>query len=111
MSVTTWLTMVAPTIALGIGVATIVQRNRADRRAEWWRRAQWSMDLAMGGASVRRVVGFAMAARLQHSVLAGAEERAFLSQFSDIAAAPLVGDPHGAPPDERGTEEEVGDGH
>jgi hypothetical protein len=39
-------TALGATVALVVGIATVRQKSQADRRAEWWRRAQWAVDHA-----------------------------------------------------------------
>ena len=35
-------------VALVVGIATVRQKSKADRREQWWRRAQWAIDNATG---------------------------------------------------------------
>jgi hypothetical protein len=39
-------TALGAAIAFLVGIITVGQRSKADRRAEWWRRAQWAIDHA-----------------------------------------------------------------
>lgn len=67
-------TAVAAIIAFAIGLATIVQRGRSDRRDQWWKRAQWALDLTLDEDPNRRAVGFAALEVLAESELARKEE-------------------------------------
>lgn len=55
-------TACAAAVALLVGWATIAQKRRSDRRDQWWKRAQWALDLATTAdgqkeAPLRRKVG------------------------------------------------------
>ena len=39
-------TALGAAVAFVVGVITVRQKSKADRRAEWWRRAQWAIDHA-----------------------------------------------------------------
>ncbi|VTR75665.1 hypothetical protein [Cellulomonas hominis] len=82
MTSTAWVVLLAPTVALLVGIGAIVQRDRADRRAEWWRRAQWSLDHVMAGTPAQRAVGLALTDALSSSALAGFEEVDVLARFA-----------------------------
>jgi hypothetical protein len=52
----------AAVVALLVGWATIVQKRRTDERDQWWKRAQWALDLASsegedGTAALKHKVG------------------------------------------------------
>lgn len=70
---------VAAATALVVGTLTILQKMLSDARAEWWRRAQWALDLALGEDEAQAKVGFAVLDRLYDSTLAKAEEIALLT--------------------------------
>lgn len=40
-------TALAAAVAFAIGLATVAQKWRADRRDQWWKRAQWSLEAAI----------------------------------------------------------------
>ncbi|ROS23957.1 hypothetical protein [Cellulomonas sp. PhB150] len=82
MNTSAWLATLPPTVALIVGVITIVQRNRADKRAEWWRRAQWALDHMLSSNPERVAVGAAVADVLSESKLAGDDELTVLARFS-----------------------------
>lgn len=67
-------TLVVASVALFVGLRTIRQRDRADRRDQWWKRAQWVIDLTLSEDSHRRDLGYNAMLLLFDSSLAGPEE-------------------------------------
>jgi hypothetical protein len=63
-------------VALTVGLFTVRQRREADRRDQWWKRAQWALDLVLEPSEDegKATVGFAMLERLADSDLARKEE-------------------------------------
>jgi len=66
------------------------QRDRAERKAQWWSRAQWALDLTLSEDTETRAVGFNVLDALAQSewadehegdVIAAATERALASAF------------------------------
>jgi hypothetical protein len=82
MTIEAWVVLLAPTVALLVGIGAILQRDRADRRAEWWRRAQWSLDHVLAGSRAQRAVGLALTDALSSSALAGVEGADVLARFA-----------------------------
>lgn len=72
------VTLIAALIAAGIAVVTLVQRHRADKRDQWWKRAQWAMDLAINGELPAKLVGLKALSQLGQSKLLAREEEEFL---------------------------------
>ena len=72
-------TGVVALVSLVVGVVTIVQRGRADRRDHWWQRAQWALDLSLDDDPARAAVGAAVLVHLAGSDLAGREEARLLA--------------------------------
>lgn len=69
-------------------VVTVRQRASADRRDQWWQRAEWALDRALDGDPGRREMGLAMLSVLADSGLARRDE---LAMF-DVAWEMLVPD-------------------
>lgn len=65
--------LIAALIAAGIAVATLRQRSNADRKAEWWRRAQWALDTSYSDDPERSQLGLDVIADLAQSA-PGADE-------------------------------------
>lgn len=71
-------TGVAALVALVVGIVTIAQKNRADRRDQWWKRTQWALDAALDDDENRAAVGLAALTYLGESRLAKKDESALL---------------------------------
>lgn len=82
-------TLIAALIAAGIAVVTLIQRHRADKRDQWWKRAQWAMDLAINGELPAKLVGLKALSQLGQSKLLAREEEEFLFEVG-AAAQDLV---------------------
>lgn len=72
------VTLLAALIAGSIAVAALQQRHRADKRDQWWKRAQWAMDLAITGDLPTKSVGLVALKQLSDSKLLAREEEEFL---------------------------------
>lgn len=68
----------AAVVALIVGLATLWQRNRTDKRDQWWKRAQWALDLTLDEDPIRQAVGLRALQYLANSKLAGRDEAAML---------------------------------
>jgi hypothetical protein len=76
----------------------LIQKTRADSRAEWWRRTQWALDRALEPDEDVKALGLGALAVLAQSELASAEELELL----DIAWKAVNGEgPDGAVARER----------
>ncbi|WP_157943939.1 hypothetical protein [Blastococcus atacamensis] len=73
-----------------------LQRERAERKAQWWLRAQWALDLTLSSDSETRTVGFRVLEALADSewaeehegdIIAAATERALI-EGSDTGPQP-----------------------
>ena len=67
-------TALAAAVAFAVGVATVRQKSRADRRAEWWRRAQWAIDHATSDQEDSVEAGLISMTHLIESTLATNED-------------------------------------
>lgn len=88
-------TGVAVMVALAVGFVTVRQRREADRRDQWWKRAQWALDLVMSPSESqsRAAVGFAVLERLASSELARREELLVLEAAWQVWLFPVPDDP------------------
>ncbi|WP_035749082.1 hypothetical protein [Arthrobacter sp. 35W] len=83
-----WIQALAPAaasmaalVAGSLAWATYSQRRTADRRDQWWKRAQWAIDASMDAEdNERQVVGAAILVHLAESDLCMADDRALLLQ-------------------------------
>ena len=62
----------------------------ANRRAQWWERAEWALDASMSSSMDRRVIGLGVLALLAESSLAGEEEARILQVASNDSLAQKV---------------------
>ncbi len=67
-------TALAAAVAFMVGVATVRQKSTADRRAEWWRRAQWAVDHATSDRDETVEAGLISMTHLIESTLATDED-------------------------------------
>ncbi|MFZ3454264.1 hypothetical protein [Arthrobacter sp. 7Tela_A1] len=76
--VITWIPVLGP---LGILTTAVVayfgyrQKLEADRRAQWWVRAQWGLEASLSDDPRRSLAGLALLNELKTSSLATAEDR------------------------------------
>jgi hypothetical protein len=52
-------TLITGAAVLVIGGGTVWQKFRNDKRDQWWKRAQWAIDLALDQDNLRQATGFA----------------------------------------------------
>jgi hypothetical protein len=76
----------APLATFGVVLVaylTYRQRSRADRRDQWWKRAQWAIDSALDDADPhRRLAGLKVLVQLIGSDLATAEDAELMSALA-----------------------------
>jgi hypothetical protein len=77
---------IAPLATFGVVLVaylTYRQRSHADRRDQWWKRAQWAIDSALNDADPqRRLAGLKVLVQLIGSDLATAEDAALMSSLA-----------------------------
>ncbi|WP_258804007.1 hypothetical protein [Pseudarthrobacter sp. NS4] len=76
----------APLATFGVVLVAFLayrQRDRADRRDQWWRRAQWAIDSALNEADPqRRLAGLKVLVQLIGSDLATSEDAELMSALA-----------------------------
>jgi hypothetical protein len=81
-----WLTVVVGGLA-GVGVIlTWQQKNRADRRTEWWRRTQWAFERTFSTDDAQAELGWKMLATLVRSTLATKDDSDIVQVIAEHAA-------------------------
>ena len=75
--------LLAALIAGFIGWRSMQMQAEANRRAQWWERAEWALDASMASDLDRRVIGLGVLALLAESTLAGEEEARILQVASN----------------------------
>ncbi|MDJ0354533.1 hypothetical protein [Paenarthrobacter sp. PH39-S1] len=105
--------LVGAVIAGAIGLVTLVERTRADRRDQFWQRLQWAIDAAIcTNDRIRQRTGLIVLARLGVSDLCRDEDADLLRDIADGVTAELLAAPvdgTAAPDDNEKTAHEEGD--
>jgi hypothetical protein len=65
-----WVTLIVGGFAVIGVVITWQQKNRADRRSEWWRRTQWAFERTFSSDDDEARLGWNLLATLMRSKLA-----------------------------------------
>ena len=95
----TWIPVLGP---LGILVTAAVayvgyrQKLEADRRAQWWVRAQWALEASLSANPRRALAGLAVLNDLKTSSLATREDRELFRLIAATAREELLGPDGGA---------------
>lgn len=102
----------AAIVALAVGIATVRQRDRADRREQWWRRAEWALGLTLSDDREQMSQGYAVLAFLARSDLATRDEQGLLASLEEVGLKGQRWPDHDGsrPGRSRDDEEEVCDG-
>lgn len=90
--------LIAAVVAGLIAAAALMQKRRADNRAEWWRRAQWALDASLSKESSKSELGQKAIEFLAKSRLAIKHRR---SGQVDTDAIPPSRRPASVTPEER----------
>jgi bisphosphoglycerate-independent phosphoglycerate mutase (AlkP superfamily) len=64
----------------------VLQRYRADRRDQWWKRTQWALDLVVSGEEDAVVLGLQVLEQQVAARTADAEDASFIAEVLE----PLV---------------------
>lgn len=65
-----WVTLIIGGLATAGALATRQQKNRADKRSEWWRRATWALERTFSNDNAQQELGWMLLASLVGSRLA-----------------------------------------
>lgn len=68
--------------AIGV-IITWQQKNRADRRSEWWRRTQWAFERTFSGDEEEARLGWKMLTMLTGSRLATRDDSGVLQMIAE----------------------------
>lgn len=97
-------TGLAAVVALIVGIIAVTQKSRADRRDQWWKRAQWAIEQTFKDNEEQQALGFRVLQVLGESKLAAPEEIQILESLTTREIEPLAPDaPEG---DDSGSREE-----
>lgn len=87
-----WAVIIPPIAVLAAAYLGFWQKQKADARAEWWRRAQWALEAKASENKELKENGLAMLDVLTESNLAGEDEREFIRMVTDIPTSATVTD-------------------
>lgn len=83
-------TALAAVVALIVGVIAVTQKSRADRRDQWWKRAQWAIEQTFTDNEEQQALGFRVLQVLADSKLASPEEIVLLASLTTHEIEPLA---------------------
>lgn len=72
----------AAAAAVGGVSVTVRQKDRSERRSEWWRRATWALDRTRGSEAEEIEIGWSVLDGLARSGLATATEEAIVEELA-----------------------------
>lgn len=78
MAAQAWVTLIVGGLATAGVLITWQQKNRADRRSEWWRRTTWAFERTFSDDDAHARVGWKMLKVLAGSKLATKDDSAFV---------------------------------
>lgn len=73
-------------------IVTWQQKNRADRRSEWWRRTTWAFERTFSGDDTQALLGWKMLTALAGSKLATKDDSAFVLVVAEHAVKAVEND-------------------
>lgn len=88
----TWVTVLAAiapyaaaTAVLLVGWLSVRQKQRNDRKEQWWKRVQWAADLILSAQEAERVVGMAtLVAVIKQADQLDEDDAALLQAIIDV---------------------------
>ncbi len=86
-----WVTLLVGSLgALGV-IITWQQKNRADRRSEWWRRTAWSFERTFSADEGQAELGWKALTMLMRSTLATKDDSDMVQVIAEQRALSLIG--------------------
>ena len=83
-------TALAAVVALIVGIIAVTQKSKADRRDQWWKRAQWAIEQTFKDNEEQQALGFRVLQVLANSDLAAPEEIQILESLTTPEIEPLA---------------------
>ncbi|QDQ96718.1 hypothetical protein [Tomitella fengzijianii] len=83
MTVQVWVTVIVGVVGFGGVIVTLSQKDRADRRAELWRRLTWAFERAVSMNAAASALGLSAVDIVSRSSLVSREEKEIASAFLD----------------------------
>ncbi len=85
-----WVTLIVGSIAAIGVIVTWQQKNRADRRSEWWRRVTWALEQTFSDDQNQQELGWSLLDTLVTSTLATKDDQRIVQIMSvHVALAKL----------------------
>lgn len=81
-----WVTLIVGGVAAIGVIITWQQKNRADRRSEWWRRTTWAFERTFSDDNVQAELGWKVLYTLVRSTLATADDSDIMQVISEHVA-------------------------
>jgi hypothetical protein len=81
-----WVTLIVGSIATIGVVVTWQQKNRADKRSEWWRRTQWAFERTFTTDYDQAELGWKLLSALVSSRLATKDDSEIVQVIAEPAA-------------------------
>lgn len=81
-----WVTLIVGGLAAIGVIVTWQQKNRADRRSEWWRRTTWAFERTFSPDDAQAQLGWRMLETLQRSTLATSDDSDIVQVIAEHAA-------------------------
>ncbi|MEB3052326.1 hypothetical protein KV112_21780 [Mycolicibacter sp. MYC123] len=91
MSPQSWVTLIVGGLATVGVIVTWQQKNRADRRSEWWRRTAWAFERTFAGSNSQISLGWSLLATLMRSKLATVDDVDIVQVIVEHAALAYAG--------------------
>ncbi|WP_234786352.1 hypothetical protein [Mycolicibacter sinensis] len=93
-----WVTLIVGGLATVGVVVTWQQKNRADRRSEWWRRTTWAFERTFDQSNSQAGLGWSLLATLMRSKLVTVDDGSIVQVIAEYAALAAAGkeDSHGS---------------
>jgi len=87
-----WVTLIVGGLATVGVVVTWQQKNRADRRSEWWRRTAWAFERTFGESNNQARLGWSLLATLMRSKLVTVDDGDIVQVIAEYATLGDVGE-------------------
>lgn len=81
-----WVTLIVGGFAVAGVVITWQQKNRADRRSEWWKRTQWAFERTLSSDPHEARLGWDLLIMLMRSTLATGDDTDIVQVIAQHAA-------------------------
>ncbi|MBS9533913.1 hypothetical protein KIH27_09985 [Mycobacterium sp. M1] len=90
-----WATLIVGSLAMIGVIVTWQQKNRADRRSEWWRRTSWAFEQTFSGGDRKAELGWAILDVMTRSKLVTVDDNDIVQVISEHAAVDDVDEEDG----------------